>query len=219
MRTVRYHPEARAEFLHEVEYYAEISTRLAELYDKAVHAAEMQAATTPEAWPRWGRLTRRVIDRRFNFSLALGLTTGAAMAKRFVHMYTQLLQKPYKLGLKYVRIDDAAELYEIRRYYSYGDYVCGMLEILAKDDGEFLAKVSLYDDNTFMGSPHKTRRYIADRQDLLYIESPHLLEKYSRKVDAYWVVTNIGRREALAISSAAASSAGGKRSVWSKLVP
>ena len=69
MRTVRYHPEARAEFLREVEYYADVSHRLAELYDKAVHAAEMQAAATPEAWPKCGLLTRRVIDRKFNFSL------------------------------------------------------------------------------------------------------------------------------------------------------
>ena len=44
MRAVRYHPAARAEFLHEIEYYAAISTRLAELYDKAVHTAETQAA-------------------------------------------------------------------------------------------------------------------------------------------------------------------------------
>ena len=70
MRTVRYHPEARAEFLHDVEYYAGISIRLAELYDKAVHAAEMQAAANPEAWPKYGQKTRRVIDRRFKFSLA-----------------------------------------------------------------------------------------------------------------------------------------------------
>ena len=69
MRAVRYHPEASAEFLHEVEYYATISIRLAELYDKAVHAAEMRAAATPEAWPRFELRTRRVIDRRFNFSL------------------------------------------------------------------------------------------------------------------------------------------------------
>ena len=69
MRAVRYHPEARAEFLHEVEYYADISTRLAELYDKAVHAAEMPAAANPEAWPKHRMKTRRVIDRRFKFSL------------------------------------------------------------------------------------------------------------------------------------------------------
>jgi hypothetical protein len=60
VRTVRYHLEARAEFLHDVEYYAGISSRLAALYDKAVHAAEMQAAVNPEAWPKYGQKTRRV---------------------------------------------------------------------------------------------------------------------------------------------------------------
>jgi plasmid stabilization system protein ParE len=69
VRAVRYHPEARAEFLHEVGYYADISPRLAELYDKAVHAAELQAAGNPEAWPKHRKKTRRVIDRRFKFSL------------------------------------------------------------------------------------------------------------------------------------------------------
>jgi hypothetical protein len=42
VKAVRYDPQARAEFLHEVEYHAAISTRLAELCDKAVHTAEMQ---------------------------------------------------------------------------------------------------------------------------------------------------------------------------------
>jgi plasmid stabilization system protein ParE len=69
VRTVRYHPEARAEFLHQVEYYAAISSRLAERYDRAVHAAETQAAATPDAWPRCKHKTRRVVDRRFKFSL------------------------------------------------------------------------------------------------------------------------------------------------------
>lgn len=69
MRKVRYHPEAQAEFLHEVEYFAAISVRLAEHYDKEVHVAELQAADTPEAWPRYKHKTRRVIDRKFKFSL------------------------------------------------------------------------------------------------------------------------------------------------------
>lgn len=69
MRRVRYHPKARAEFLHEVEYFAAISPRLAEQYDKAVRAAEQQAATTPESWPTYKYKTRRVVDRRFKFSL------------------------------------------------------------------------------------------------------------------------------------------------------
>ena len=69
MRTVRYHPEARAEFLFEVAYYAAISDRLAEHYDRAVQTAETHAATTPETWPKHKHKTRRIVDRQFKFSL------------------------------------------------------------------------------------------------------------------------------------------------------
>lgn len=69
MRAVRYHPEAREEFLRQVVFYAGISTRLAERYDKAVHKAETQAAETPELWPAHEFKTRRIIDRTFKFSL------------------------------------------------------------------------------------------------------------------------------------------------------
>lgn len=68
MRSIRYHPQARDEFLHQVGHYAGISTRLAERYDKPVHNAEAQAAETPELWPPYKHKTRRVIDRRFKFS-------------------------------------------------------------------------------------------------------------------------------------------------------
>ena len=69
MRTVRYHPEARAEFLEQVDFYAEISPRLAEHFDRAVQSAETQAAQTPETWPKYKGKTRRVVDRQFKFSL------------------------------------------------------------------------------------------------------------------------------------------------------
>ena len=69
MRTVRYHPEARVEFLNQIEYYIAIGTRLADRYDNAVHAAERQAAATPDVWPKYKHRTRRVVDRTFKFSL------------------------------------------------------------------------------------------------------------------------------------------------------
>ena len=69
MRSVRYHPDARAEFLHEVQYYAAISPRLAARYVAAVHTAETSAGMTPEAWSKYKYKTRRVIERRFKFSL------------------------------------------------------------------------------------------------------------------------------------------------------
>ena len=69
MRTVRYHPDARAEFLNQIEYYISLGTRLADRYDKAVHAAEQQAAAAPETWPKYKHRTRRLVDRTFKFSL------------------------------------------------------------------------------------------------------------------------------------------------------
>ncbi len=69
MRAVQYHPEARDEFLRQVVYYSDVSTRLAERYDKAVRKAEAQAAEAPEQWSPYKFKTRRVIDRTFKFSL------------------------------------------------------------------------------------------------------------------------------------------------------
>lgn len=69
MRAVRYHPDARFEFLRQIEYYIAIGTRLADRFDKAVHAAEQRASASPEAWPKYKHRTRRVVDRTFKFSL------------------------------------------------------------------------------------------------------------------------------------------------------
>ncbi|MBS0448270.1 MAG: type II toxin-antitoxin system RelE/ParE family toxin [Proteobacteria bacterium] len=69
MRTVRYHEEARAEFLHDVRYYARLSAGLSERYDEAVRAAEVRAAESPDLWPKYVHKTRRIVDRRFKFSL------------------------------------------------------------------------------------------------------------------------------------------------------
>lgn len=69
MRSVRYRPDARADFLDEIQYYAAISPRLAERYDKAVRTAETIVATTPDAWPKYKHKTRRLVERTFKFSL------------------------------------------------------------------------------------------------------------------------------------------------------
>jgi hypothetical protein len=69
VRAVRYHPDARAEFLDQVEYFIASGGRLANRYDRAVHVAEQQAAARPETWPKYKHRTRRVVDRTFKFSL------------------------------------------------------------------------------------------------------------------------------------------------------
>lgn len=69
MRLIRYHPDARAEFLHEIAYFSGLSVGLSERFDRAVIAAEALAAATPERWPQYVHGTRRVMDKRFKFSL------------------------------------------------------------------------------------------------------------------------------------------------------
>jgi len=69
VRSVNYHPDARAEFLHEIAYFAGLSVGLSERFDRAVIAAEALAAATPDRWPQYAHGTRRVMDKRFKFSL------------------------------------------------------------------------------------------------------------------------------------------------------
>jgi hypothetical protein len=138
------------------------------------------------------------------------------MARRLIKMHTQLLAKPYRVALRYIDTSGPKEVVELYRYFSYGDLAVGLLTNLAVEDPAFLSKVSQIDDKRFMASPHKTRRYIADQREHLYINSPHL-EKHSRKVQEHWVVTNIGRLEVLAIASAAAAATGAKRLPLSEL--
>jgi hypothetical protein len=55
--------------------------------------------------------------------------------------------------------------------------------------GTFARAASL-DDTEFQSNKLRTRRYISEDQDLLYIECPHLKEQ-SLFVAGYWIVTNI----------------------------
>ena len=69
MRAVRYHLDARSEFLDQVQYYISISDRLADRYHAAVTEAEQHAAPSSDAWPKHKHRTRRIVDRTFKFSL------------------------------------------------------------------------------------------------------------------------------------------------------
>ena len=70
MRRVRYLDEARAEFLHEIGYFTDVSPRLAKRFDEAVQRAENQAAEFADMGMPYKYGTRRVLLRRkFKFSL------------------------------------------------------------------------------------------------------------------------------------------------------
>lgn len=69
MRTVRYLDEARAEFLHEVEYFTSVSPRLGERFDKAVRTAETLVAKFADMGMPYKYGTRRVFPGKFKFSI------------------------------------------------------------------------------------------------------------------------------------------------------
>jgi hypothetical protein len=69
VKSVRYHEEARAEFLHEVRYDSAICPSLGERFDRAVQAAEVRAAEAPALGSPYQHGTRRVLLDRFKFSL------------------------------------------------------------------------------------------------------------------------------------------------------
>lgn len=69
MKRIRYHGAAQDEFLREVRYYTNISNRLGERFDKAVQAAEVRAAESPDAGSPYLHGTRRVFAKHFPFSL------------------------------------------------------------------------------------------------------------------------------------------------------
>ena len=69
MTRVRFHDEARAELIHEVEFYTNINRKLGERFDQSVKAAVDLAAQFPEAGSPHFHGTRRTFTKKFPFSV------------------------------------------------------------------------------------------------------------------------------------------------------
>ena len=69
MKRVRFHEEARAELIHEVEFYTSISRKLGERFDQSVKAAVNLAAGFPDAGSPHFFETRRTFPKKFPFSV------------------------------------------------------------------------------------------------------------------------------------------------------
>ena len=70
-----------------------------------------------------------------------------------------------------------------------------------------LAKASTLDDKNWQSTKRRTRRYIAERPDLIYIDSPHLRAQVET-VAGYYVPTNIPWRDVPDILRLACKAAG-----------
>jgi plasmid stabilization system protein ParE len=69
VKRVRFHDEARAEFVHEVHVYTAVNRALGERFDKAVKRAVGRAAEFPDLGSPHHFGTRRMFPKKFPFSI------------------------------------------------------------------------------------------------------------------------------------------------------
>ena len=139
------------------------------------------------------------------------------MARSQPRIYTHVMTRPYKHAIRYYDTDRLRTIIELKTHYALPDLVESLLLDTRDFQPDILEKVAAVDDRRFMASPHKSRRYIVRERDLLYINSPHLTEKHSRKIGDHWMITNMGRPETYAFLSAITSASALKRDSFSEL--
>jgi hypothetical protein len=135
---------------------------------------------------------------------------------RIVALYTPPLLRPRKFVI-HRRPTLGPELFELHRFLSLKELVRSVLVQLSASRADFWDRILELDDQEFQKSRHKMRRYIADRKDLLYINSSHLTDQHSMKIQGYWIATNIGRKESTGIIGMACEAAGIKRQSLNEL--
>src|SRR5712692_2261433 len=129
-------------------------------------------------------------------------------------VYLGLVVRPYRYVLEWYG-SPSITMYERRSPPKLQELIVGLFEVLAVGRPSFLRRLAELDDGKFMGT-RQERRFIAERRDLLYIGSPHLI-KYAVKFQDYWLATNIGHKEVGAICRLACKAAGVKFESLAKL--
>lgn len=139
------------------------------------------------------------------------MTTG-----KIAVVYIGLIRPPRRFVI-HRKLASDREIFEVYKPPTLYDFISQLLTVLSSTCSDFMSRVAALDDKQFQESKHKTRRYVAERRDLLYISSEHLAEKHSKQVLGYWVATNIGHKEVSTIASFACQAAGVSRKSISKL--
>lgn len=132
------------------------------------------------------------------------------MEGKIVALYMPLRGEPLRFII-HRKLTWDREALDIYRCATLGGLIAKTLEVLGAAVPDLMSRLQQLDDEEFQKSPHKTRRYIADRRDLLYINAPHLTEKHSLHVLDCWVATNVNRKVANHIIWLACKAAGIKR--------
>lgn len=132
-----------------------------------------------------------------------------------VAVYVGLITQPRRFVL-HRKVSSERANFELFKPRTLREFVSQLLIALAPMRADFMAEISRLDDEQFQQSKLKTRRYVAEHRDVLYINSAHLVDNSEQILD-YWVATNIGRKEVSTIVGFACAAAGVKRESISKL--
>lgn len=116
--------------------------------------------------------------------------------KKLIALHCSVLRREKRLVFRYK--SGRWDLFESLRPWDIREALKVGLEKIEDAFPGAVAKAAALDDKNFQTNKRRTRRYIAEHQDLLYIDSPHLIDQ-SECVAGHWVVTNIPWRDVSAI--------------------
>jgi hypothetical protein len=126
---------------------------------------------------------------------------------KIVAVHVGLIRRPRRFVVQR-RNDAGRDTYEVFVPRTLKEYIVQLLTTLNGVRSDFMARLAKLDDDQWMRSKHKTRRYVAEHRDHVYINTERLTDQHTEKVLGYWVATNISRKEAWAIVSLACEAAG-----------
>lgn len=124
-----------------------------------------------------------------------------------VTIYVGLIRQPRRFVV-HRKNASGRDTYEVFKPRTLRDFIVQLLTTLNGTGPDFMARLAKIDDDQWMKSKHKTRRYVAEHRDHVYINTERLTDRNTEQVLGYWVATNIGRKEASAFVSLACEAAG-----------
>ena len=100
------------------------------------------------------------------------------------------------------------DTYEVIKLRNLQELTRKLLVTLSSSHPDFMARLAKLDDDQWRKSKHRTRRYVAQHREHVYINSERLTDKKTEQLLGFWVATNVKRKEASTLSKLACEAAG-----------
>jgi hypothetical protein len=127
---------------------------------------------------------------------------------KIVAVYVGLVRPTRRFAIQR-KISANREVFEVYRPKTLHEFVSLLLKAMSSTREDFINQVARLDDEKFQQSKHKTRRYIAEDQEVLNINRPRR-NSHSERVLGYWISTDVGRKQVYDLVGLARKAAGVK---------